>query len=43
MDAVLRDPHTQYHAFAELRQALGPADALEQCAAFAVDLARGTP
>ncbi|HEY9179524.1 MAG TPA: hypothetical protein VIO32_02330 [Candidatus Baltobacteraceae bacterium] len=42
MDAVLRDPQTQYHAFEELREALGPPDALEQCAAFAVGLARGT-
>ena len=41
MDAVLRDPRGQYHAFEELREALGPPDALERCAAFAVELARG--
>lgn len=41
MDAVLRDPGEQYHAFEQLRVALGPADALEQCAAYAVQLARG--
>lgn len=40
MDAVLRDPAKQYAQFAPLREALGPADALEQCAAYAVDLAR---
>lgn len=42
MDAVLREPQAQYHAFEELRHALGPPDALEQCAAFAVGLARGS-
>lgn len=41
MDALLRDPAPQYAAFAELREALGPPDALERCAAFVVDLAKG--
>lgn len=41
MDAVLRDPSTQYRQFAELRSALGPPDALARCARFAVSLARG--
>ena len=41
MDAVLRDPDAQYREFERLREALGPPDALEQCAAFAVQLARG--
>ncbi|HLI95668.1 MAG TPA: hypothetical protein VKT72_06225 [Candidatus Baltobacteraceae bacterium] len=41
MDAVLRDPAAQYREFERLREALGPADALERCAAFAVDLAKG--
>lgn len=41
MDAVLRDPGAQYHEFERLREALGPPDSLERCAAFAVDLARG--
>jgi lipid-A-disaccharide synthase len=40
MDGVLRDPSQQYGQFADLRAALGPADALERCARFAVALAR---
>ena len=39
MDAVLRDPSAQYRQFGELRAALGPPDALERCARFAVSLA----
>jgi len=41
MDGVLGDPQTQYAQFARLRERLGPPDALERCAAFAVGLARG--
>jgi lipid-A-disaccharide synthase len=41
MDELLRDPQTQYHAFEALREALGPPDALDRCASFAVQLARG--
>ncbi len=41
MDAVLRDPAVQYEQFKQLREALGPRDALEKCAGFAVSLARG--
>lgn len=41
MDGVLRDPHAQYREFERLRDALGPPDALEQCAAYAVRLAQG--
>jgi lipid-A-disaccharide synthase len=41
MDAVLRDPLAQYREFERLREALGPPDALEQCAAYAVQLAKG--
>jgi lipid-A-disaccharide synthase len=40
LDALMTDPSIQYAAFAELRQALGPADALARCARFAVDIAR---
>jgi lipid-A-disaccharide synthase len=41
MECTLRDPSRQYAGFSELRTALGPDDALEQCARFAVELARG--
>jgi lipid-A-disaccharide synthase len=40
LEGVLRDPSEQYEQFAELRRALGPPDALERCAEFAVSLAR---
>lgn len=40
MDALLRDPGRQYEELAGLQQALGPPDALERCAQFAVALAR---
>ena len=40
MDALLRDPSQQVRRFTALREALGPADALERCARFAVALAR---
>lgn len=40
MDAVLRDPSAQYAQLGALQQALGPPDALERCARFAVALAR---
>lgn len=40
MEGVLRDPGAQYREFERLREALGPPDALDQCAAFAVNLAR---
>lgn len=41
MERVLRDPARQYGEFLALREALGPPDALERCAAFAVELAKG--
>jgi lipid-A-disaccharide synthase len=40
MDGVLCDPSQQYGRLAELRDALGPPDALERCARFAVALAK---
>jgi lipid-A-disaccharide synthase len=40
MERVLGDPSQQYVEFAGLRAALGPDDALQRCAAFAVELAR---
>ncbi|HEY8314079.1 MAG TPA: hypothetical protein VIG51_07865 [Candidatus Baltobacteraceae bacterium] len=40
MEAVLRDPAVQYRELEALRGALGPPDALERCAAFAVDVAK---
>jgi lipid-A-disaccharide synthase len=41
MEAVLRDPSIQYREFQRLREVLGPPDALERCAAYAVELASG--
>jgi lipid-A-disaccharide synthase len=41
IDALMSDPRAQYAQFEALRDALGPADALERCALFAVELARG--
>lgn len=41
MDSVLARPAQQYEAFARLREALGPQDALELCAHYAVKLAGG--
>jgi lipid-A-disaccharide synthase len=40
LDTLMTDPSKQYAASAELRQALGPADALVRCGRFAVDLAQ---
>ena len=41
MEDVLRDPQRQSSEFEALREALGPADALERCGAYAVQLAKG--
>lgn len=41
MEALLRDPAPQYAEFQRFREALGPPDALERCAAFAIALAKG--
>jgi len=43
LDAILRDPSSRYAQLAELREALGPRDALERCAQFAVALAKAPP
>lgn len=40
LEALMLDPARQYAEFVELRAALGPPDALERCARFAVELAR---
>ena len=40
MERVLADPAQQYACFAEVRERLGPASALEDCAKFAVALAK---
>ena len=39
MDALLRDPATQYAELVRLREALGPPGALERCARFIVESA----
>lgn len=41
MDAALRDPLAQYREFERLHDVLGPADALDRCAGYAVQIARG--
>jgi lipid-A-disaccharide synthase len=38
---LMSDPARQYREFATMREALGPPDALERCADYAVELARG--
>jgi lipid-A-disaccharide synthase len=38
-ERLMRDPSPQYAEFVELRKALGPPDALERCARYAIDLA----
>jgi lipid-A-disaccharide synthase len=43
MEKLMRDPSRQYAQFAELREALGPSDALERCGRFAVELAAAGP
>lgn len=41
VEALFADPSRQYEEFVALRTALGPADALDRCARYAVSLARG--
>jgi lipid-A-disaccharide synthase len=41
LDRLMNDPSEQLRAFDEMRDALGPPDALDRCAQFAVSLARG--
>jgi lipid-A-disaccharide synthase len=40
LEELISDPAQQYEAFLEFRKALGPPDALERCARYAVGLAR---
>jgi len=40
MEALLLDPSQQYQQFAEVRERLGPSNALDDCAKFAVALAK---
>jgi lipid-A-disaccharide synthase len=40
LEAQMVNPSNQYGDFLKLREALGPADALERCARYAVELAR---
>lgn len=40
IEALMNDPSVQYGQFERLREALGSEDALDRCAAFAVELAR---
>jgi lipid-A-disaccharide synthase len=39
-ETLMNDPAPQYAAFTEMRAVLGPPDALERCARYAVELAR---
>jgi lipid-A-disaccharide synthase len=40
LDALLREPHAQLAALRRMRAALGPPDALQRCARFALSLVR---
>ncbi len=40
IESLMADPSRQYEEFVALRAALGPADALDRCARYAVELAR---
>jgi lipid-A-disaccharide synthase len=40
IEALMKHPAAQYEELAKLREALGPRDALERCARYAVELAR---
>jgi lipid-A-disaccharide synthase len=42
LDALISDSARQYAGFVELRAALGPPDALERCARYAVEVARAS-
>jgi lipid-A-disaccharide synthase len=41
LETLMVNPAKQYADFVAMREALGPSDALERCAAYAVELARG--
>lgn len=42
LEAEMAEPARQYEEFVKMREALGPADALQRCASLAVKLARAT-
>jgi len=42
LEAEIANPSRQYAEFLKLREALGPPDALQRCASYAVELARAT-
>jgi lipid-A-disaccharide synthase len=42
LEGLINDPERQYEDFLEFRKALGPPDALERCARYAVELARSS-
>jgi lipid-A-disaccharide synthase len=42
LEAEIENPARQYEQFAQMREALGPPDALQRCASYAVALARAS-
>jgi lipid-A-disaccharide synthase len=42
LEAEIANPSRQYADFLKLREALGPPDALQRCASYAVELARAS-
>ena len=42
LESEIEKPERQYREFVNMREALGPADALQRCASYAVELARAS-
>jgi hypothetical protein len=42
LESEIDKPERQYREFVNMREALGPADALQRCASYAVELARAS-